>query len=56
MLVLIASLSQIAICIHSRLAVDMTEGESIANAMQGEDMVFLGNYGVIVCGERGLRL
>lgn len=45
-----ASLSQAAIRIHSRLSVDMTEGESIANAMQGENMVFLGNNGVNVCG------
>lgn len=49
-LVLSASLSQAANRIHSRLSVDMTEGESIANAMQGENMVFLGNHGVIVCG------
>jgi ribulose-5-phosphate 4-epimerase/fuculose-1-phosphate aldolase len=30
----------------------MTEGERIAHAMQGADVVFLANHGVIVCGER----
>jgi hypothetical protein len=30
----------------------MTEGERIANAMQGVDVVFLGNHGVVVSGER----
>jgi ribulose-5-phosphate 4-epimerase/fuculose-1-phosphate aldolase len=37
---------------YNGLALDMTEGERIANAMQGADVVFLGNHGVIVCGER----
>ncbi len=54
-------LSQTAMRFHGRVAVDahynglaldMTEGERIANAMQGADVVFLGNHGVIVCGER----
>jgi ribulose-5-phosphate 4-epimerase/fuculose-1-phosphate aldolase len=55
------NLSQTAMRFHGRVAVDanynglaldMTEGERIANAMQGADVVFLGNHGVIVCGER----
>jgi len=55
------SLSQTAMRFHGRVAVDanynglaldMTEGERIANAMHGADVVFLGNHGVIVCGER----
>jgi ribulose-5-phosphate 4-epimerase/fuculose-1-phosphate aldolase len=37
---------------YSGLALDASEGERIANAMQGADVVFLGNHGVIVCGER----
>jgi ribulose-5-phosphate 4-epimerase/fuculose-1-phosphate aldolase len=37
---------------YNGLALDMTEGERIANAMHGADVVFLGNHGVIVCGER----
>jgi ribulose-5-phosphate 4-epimerase/fuculose-1-phosphate aldolase len=37
---------------YNGLALDMIEGERIANAMQGADVVFLGNHGVIVCGER----
>jgi ribulose-5-phosphate 4-epimerase/fuculose-1-phosphate aldolase len=37
---------------YNGLALDMTEGERIANAMNGADVVFLGNHGVIVCGER----
>jgi ribulose-5-phosphate 4-epimerase/fuculose-1-phosphate aldolase len=54
-------LSQTAMRFHGRVAVDanykglaldMTEGERIANAMQGADVVFLGNHGVILCGER----
>jgi ribulose-5-phosphate 4-epimerase/fuculose-1-phosphate aldolase len=54
-------LSQTAMRFHGRVAVDanynglaldMTEGERIANAMNGADVVFLGNHGVIVCGER----
>ena len=54
-------LSQNAMRFHGRvaidgnyngLALDKSEGERIANAMQGADIVFLGNHGVIVCGER----
>jgi ribulose-5-phosphate 4-epimerase/fuculose-1-phosphate aldolase len=37
---------------YNGLALDMTEGERIAHAMNGADVVFLGNHGVIVCGER----
>jgi ribulose-5-phosphate 4-epimerase/fuculose-1-phosphate aldolase len=37
---------------YNGLALDMTEGERMANAMNGADVVFLGNHGVIVCGER----
>jgi len=29
-----------------------SEGERIAQAMQGADIVFLANHGVVVCGER----
>ncbi len=56
-----ASLSQNAMRFHGRLAVDAhynglaldwAEGERIARAMQGADVVFLANHGVIVCGER----
>lgn len=55
------TLSQGAMRFHGRLAVDPDynglaldagEGERIAGAMQGADVVFLGNHGVIVCGER----
>src|SRR6478735_8747244 len=55
------TLSQNAMRFHGRVAVDadynglaldMVEGERIAHAMQGADVVFLGNHGVIVCGER----
>jgi ribulose-5-phosphate 4-epimerase/fuculose-1-phosphate aldolase len=55
------TLSQNAMRFHGRvaidadyngLALDTSEGERIANAMQGADIVFLGNHGVIVCGER----
>ena len=55
------ALSQTAMRFHGRLAVDanynglaldVTEGERIARAMQGADVVFLGNHGVIVCGQR----
>jgi len=54
-------LSQNAMRFHGRvaadahyngLALDATEGERIANAMQGADVVFLGNHGVVVCGQR----
>ena len=55
------TLSQNAMRFHGRVAVDAqynglaldaTEGERIAHAMQGADVVFLGNHGVVVCGER----
>ncbi len=56
-----AALSQNAMRFHGRMAVDAqynglaldwTEGERIARAMQGADVVFLANHGVVVCGER----
>lgn len=37
---------------YNGLALDVAEGERIARAMQGADVVFLANHGVIVCGER----
>ncbi|MGY6271465.1 aldolase [Achromobacter denitrificans] len=55
------TLSQNAMRFHGRLAIDehynglaldAGEGERIARAMQGADVVFLGNHGVVVCGER----
>lgn len=55
------TLSQNAMRFHGRVAVDShynglaldkTEGERIAAAMQGADIAFLGNHGVIVCGSR----
>ena len=55
------TLSQNAMRFHGRvaidansngLALDMGEGERIANAMRGADVAFLGNHGVIVCGDR----
>jgi ribulose-5-phosphate 4-epimerase/fuculose-1-phosphate aldolase len=55
------TLSQNAMRFHGRvvadaeyngLALDSGEGERIARAMRGADVVFLGNHGVIVCGER----
>jgi len=55
------TLSQNAMRFHGRvaiddhyngLALDASEGERIARAMQGADVVFLGNHGVVVCGER----
>ena len=55
------ALSQNAMRFHGRVAVDATynglaldasEGERIARAMTGRDVVFLGNHGVVVCGER----
>lgn len=54
-------LSQTAMRFHGRLAVDAhynglaldsAEGERIARAMGGADVVFLANHGVIVCGAR----
>ena len=53
------TLSQNAMRFHGRVAVDagynglaldVAEGERIARAMRGADVVFLGNHGVIVCG------
>lgn len=55
------TLSQNAMRFHGRVAVDdqynglaldIGEGERIARAMEGADIAFLGNHGVIVCGER----
>ncbi len=37
--------------VYNGLALDVTEGERIATAMQGRDIVFLANHGVVVCGE-----
>ncbi|MFM6992566.1 MAG: aldolase [Rhodoferax sp.] len=37
---------------YNGLALDATEGERIATAMQGADVAFLGNHGVVVCGPR----
>ena len=59
--VLDTALSQNAMRFHGRVAVDkhynglaldVKEGERIAHAMQGADVVFLGNHGVVVCAER----
>ncbi|SDX36302.1 Ribulose-5-phosphate 4-epimerase/Fuculose-1-phosphate aldolase [Collimonas sp. OK242] len=55
------TLSQNAMRYHGRIAVDDqynglaldgSEGERIAHAMCGADVAFLGNHGVLVCGER----
>ena len=55
------TLSQNAMRFHGRvmvdrhyngLALDHVEGERIASAMNGADVVFLSNHGVVVCGER----
>ena len=55
------TLSQTAMRFHDRVAIDPDygglalddrEGERIAHAMHGADVVFLANHGVIVCGER----
>jgi len=55
------TLSQSAMRYHDRvvadtayngLALDASEGERIAHAMQGADICFLGNHGVVVCGSR----
>jgi ribulose-5-phosphate 4-epimerase/fuculose-1-phosphate aldolase len=54
-------LSQNAMRFHGRVAVDgrynglaldAGEGERIALATKGADIVFLGNHGVVVCGQR----
>ena len=37
---------------YNGLALDVAEGERIATAMQGSDVAFLGNHGVVVCGPR----
>ena len=55
------TLSQTAMRFHGRIAVDAeynglaldgSEGERIARAMNGADVAFLGNHGVVVCGAR----
>ena len=55
------TLSQNAMRYHGRVAIDAEynglaldagEGARIARAMAGADVVFLGNHGVVVCGER----
>jgi ribulose-5-phosphate 4-epimerase/fuculose-1-phosphate aldolase len=55
------ALSQNAMRFHGRIAIDdaynglaldVREGERIARAMDGADIAFLGNHGVIVCGTR----
>ncbi|MCY7313786.1 MAG: aldolase [Pseudoxanthomonas sp.] len=55
------TLSQNAMRFHGRvaidrhyngLALDAAEGERIARALGGADVGFLGNHGVVVCGER----
>ena len=55
------TLSQNAMRFHGRIAVDDRynglaldggEGERIARAMGGADVAFLGNHGVIVCGDQ----
>lgn len=55
------ALSQNAMRFHGRvmvdrhyngLALDHVEGERIASAMNGADIAFLSNHGVVVCGER----
>ena len=37
---------------YNGLALDISEGERIARAMNGADIAFLGNHGVVVCGPR----
>ena len=37
---------------YNGLALDVAEGERIARTMNGADVLFLGNHGVVVCGER----
>lgn len=55
------TLSQNAMRFHGRIAIDPsynglaldeTEGERIARTMEGRDIAFLGNHGVVVCGNR----
>ena len=59
--VLDTALSQNAMRFHGRIAVDAhynglaldaSEGERIARGMKGADIAFLGNHGIVVCGER----
>lgn len=37
---------------YNGLALDMAEGERIARAMGDADVAFLGNHGIVVCGNR----
>jgi hypothetical protein len=37
---------------HGDVSLRLAEGERIAHSMQGADIAFLGNHGVIVCGPR----
>jgi ribulose-5-phosphate 4-epimerase/fuculose-1-phosphate aldolase len=37
---------------YNGLALDASEGERIAHAMGGADVMFLGNHGVVVCAQR----
>lgn len=55
------TLSQNAMRFHGRIAVDAhynglaldaSEGERIASVMRSADVAFLGNHGVVVCGDR----
>ncbi|MEK9875401.1 MAG: aldolase [Betaproteobacteria bacterium] len=55
------TLSQTAMRFHGRIAIDdqynglaldVSEGERIARSMNGADIAFLGNHGVIVCSDR----
>jgi ribulose-5-phosphate 4-epimerase/fuculose-1-phosphate aldolase len=55
------TLSQTAMRFHGKVVIDPqyngvalgpAEGERIARAMQGADVAFLGNHGVVVCGAR----
>ena len=55
------TLTQNAMRFHGRVAIDpayhgvaldAAEGERIARAMEGRDVAFLGNHGVVVCGAR----
>jgi ribulose-5-phosphate 4-epimerase/fuculose-1-phosphate aldolase len=55
------TLSQNAMRYHGRIALDRSyhglalgpeEGERIAHALDGKDIGFLGNHGVVVCGDR----
>jgi ribulose-5-phosphate 4-epimerase/fuculose-1-phosphate aldolase len=38
--------------LYNGLALDAGEGERIARTMNGADVAFLANHGVVVCGER----